>query len=266
MKDFLNIIFSLPTVVFTIFMGVLILYWVFVILGALDLDLFDLDVDIDADVDFDVDVDVDIDVDVDVDVDMDVDIDGSSIGGVGVIAGTLYAIGWTGVPLTITLSVFILLNWTATFIATFYLRTFFEGVVGTPARLGVLAASLLVCTFATSLVIRPLRSAMKTAPPRKGAMGFLGRSVTITSSEITNRTGRAYFEDTDGTHLDLAVRCDHDNNGLVRGSQALVIGYDEASHVYHIEPMGSMLDTNLSNKDMDVVFDQLAKEEASKST
>ena len=261
MNDFLNIIFSLPTVVFTIFVGVIVLYWVFVLLGALDLDLFDLDVDLDADVDLDVDIDVDVDVDMDV----DMDLDGGGVGDIGVIAGTLSAIGWTGVPLTITLSVFILLNWTATFLSTYYLRTFFEGAVGTPARLGVLAASLFVCTFLTSLVIRPLRSAIKTAPPRKGALGFLGRSVTITTSEVTARTGRAYFEDEDGTHLDLAVRCDQPNNGLVRGSQALIIGYDEDTHVYHIESMGSMLDPKLSNKDMDVVFDQLAQQEAKQS-
>ena len=56
MKEFLNIILSFPTVGFTIFLGFVVVYWLFVLLGALDLDLFDLDADIDADVDLDLDL------------------------------------------------------------------------------------------------------------------------------------------------------------------------------------------------------------------
>ena len=42
---------------FTIMLGLVILYWVGVILGALDIELFDFDLDLDGDADIDVDAD-----------------------------------------------------------------------------------------------------------------------------------------------------------------------------------------------------------------
>ena len=45
--------------VFTVMLGIVIIYWIMVILGALDVDFLDIDFDSDVDVDADVDADVD---------------------------------------------------------------------------------------------------------------------------------------------------------------------------------------------------------------
>lgn len=47
---------------------VVMLYWVSVFMGLLDMGFFDVDLDVDMDVDVDVDVDIDVDVDVNVEV------------------------------------------------------------------------------------------------------------------------------------------------------------------------------------------------------
>ena len=43
MADFVTQILAFPTVVYTVVLGFVLLYWLFVIIGAADLDLFDLD-------------------------------------------------------------------------------------------------------------------------------------------------------------------------------------------------------------------------------
>ena len=94
MQEFLTIILSMPTVVYTVLMGLMALYWVTVIMGAVDIDLFDLDADLDADIDLDADLDLDVDADIDVDVDAGVDTDidlDAAHGSAGVVVSLLSA-------------------------------------------------------------------------------------------------------------------------------------------------------------------------------
>src|SRR5512139_3663215 len=83
--DFIGLVFSFPTVLFTFSLVVVIAYWAFVVLGALDLDLLDGDID--------------------VGVDAGAGSDGGSDGG-----GLSGVAGWLrlgGVPVTVTLSLLI---------------------------------------------------------------------------------------------------------------------------------------------------------------
>jgi hypothetical protein len=51
MEDFLATVLSFPTVVYTTGLGLVLVYWLTVILGALDVDIFGVDGDLDLDVD-----------------------------------------------------------------------------------------------------------------------------------------------------------------------------------------------------------------------
>ena len=64
MRELLEASISYVNFPFTVLLGLVLLYWITVIVGLLDLDLFDVDLDVDADVDVDVDVDVDAGADV----------------------------------------------------------------------------------------------------------------------------------------------------------------------------------------------------------
>lgn len=117
MSDFFTAILAFPTVLFTIPLGVVLLYWLLVLLGGLDLDLFD-------------------------------DGDGGDPG------GTLDLLGLGGVPATFALSVLVFVSWALCLLGTelLELRDVHPGV-GT----GVVALSVALSLPLAALVVKPLR-------------------------------------------------------------------------------------------------------------
>jgi len=268
MQEFLNIILSMPTVVYTVLMGIMALYWVTVIMGAVDIDLFDLDADLDADMDLDLDADVDVDVDVDldtdldVDVDTDVDVDGVQ-GSAGVIVSLLSALGLIGIPLTISLSIFVLFNWALTFLIAYSLGAATEPL-STLFGVGVMGASLVASTLLTSIAARPLRPLFRSKAGAKAGRALVGMTVKVTSGSVTDTFGRAEGTLEDAT-INFSIRCETENS-LSKGDEALVIGYDEDAHIYFVEPLDAMLSGKprheRSADELEAVFDELeAKQE-----
>ena len=268
MQEFLNIIHSMPTVVYTVLMGIMALYWVTVIMGAVDIDLFDLDADLDADMDLDLDADVDVDVDVDldtdldVDVDTDVDVDGVQ-GSAGVIVSLLSALGLIGIPLTISLSIFVLFNWALTFLIAYSLGAATEPL-STLFGVGVMGASLVASTLLTSIAARPLRPLFRSKAGAKAGRALVGMTVKVTSGSVTDTFGRAEGTLEDAT-INFSIRCETENS-LSKGDEALVIGYDEDAHIYFVEPLDAMLSGKprheRSADELEAVFDELeAKQE-----
>jgi len=92
MGELLEAIFQAVNLPFTLLLALVVLYWLSVILGFLDVDTFDIDA-LDVDVDFDTDVDVDADAD---------------IGALGAVA-QFFGIGH--VPIAIPFSVLFLSLW-----------------------------------------------------------------------------------------------------------------------------------------------------------
>jgi len=56
MNEFFHLMFSPQNVLGTLLLSFCVLYWLIVIVGIIDLDLFDLDLDVEVDVDSDIDV------------------------------------------------------------------------------------------------------------------------------------------------------------------------------------------------------------------
>ena len=102
MEAFFANIFSYPTVFFTVILLVLAVYWLFAILGMVDIDVLDLDMDVDADVDVDLE-------------------------GMTGLAGLLVTLGLTGVPVTVVMTLLALLAWLLSYFAVHLL--FFQPVV-----------------------------------------------------------------------------------------------------------------------------------------
>ncbi len=256
MQEFLNIILSMPTVVFTILMGVTVLYWVTVIMGAVDVDLFDLDIELEADADFDVDVDADLDADVDMDGDFDVE------SSAGAFATLLMALGLVGVPLTISMSFLVIYNWSFTFLFSYFLGAGTDPI-GTMWGVGMLGTSFVLSLLMTSLTVRPLRSIFQSKQAAHSGDALMGKTVKVLSGSVTSRSGRA--ETTlEGSVLNLSIRCYADND-LSRGDEALVIGYDDDAHVYEVEPLDVMLGETRtkpsSDEELHAEFDTLAESE-----
>lgn len=244
MQEFLALILSLPTVIYTVLMALVLVYWLTVIVGALDVDLFDIDADLDVDVDVDIDVDVDVELGVDgMDGGADVggDADMGDVHEIGGFAGALHALGLTGVPLTVTLSIFILFNWVLTFLGVNALKDMIHGLVGWAIVGGLFLGSFAVSLLATSITIRPLRNALKTEQARQGAATIVGSVVTVTSAAVTATGGRGLYDE-DEPPLELQLRCEEPNT-IKRGDRVLLVDYDEDAHSYLVEPYDAMLGT-----------------------
>lgn len=233
MTEFLNAILAFPTVLLTIPLGVVIVYWLFVLLGALDINLLG-DADLDGHGHTDLDVAGHGHADGHLDAQGHAHADGhhgdhhgdGDAEHAGGLAGLIQALGLGGVPVTLMLSILILAGW-----------GFCLGAVelfGSGGWRSLVAplASLALAVPVTGTLIRPLRRLYTTvAAPRH--RDLLGRICTITTLRVDERYGQAEVED-GAAGLIVQVRST-DPGRLHRGDRALIFDYKD--EVFYVEPM-----------------------------
>jgi hypothetical protein len=218
-----------PTVVFTIGLGIALLYWAFVLLGALDMDVLGGG-----------------------------DVSGAAKGlgdaltagkgGAEALKGShgdgdggwLDAIGLGVVPLTVSLSVLLLVGWCGSVLTMTYLSPS-PGSLGSLGRwlpMLVLPGMLVVALIVTSFAVRPLRRVFRVVEG-KSNRDYIGHSCTINTGHVDAGFGQATIED-GGTVLVISVRCDRATT-LARGERALVIDFDSVREAYVVEPISDVL-------------------------
>ena len=217
MDEFLRVALNLPTLAYSISMGLMLVYWLTVVVGLIDLDMFDVDIDLDMDIDLEADAEV---------------------GGIGGLAGVLSGLGLVGVPLTVSLSFLVFYNWALTFLASYFLGGH-QAALGVGMGVLVFLGCFVLSIPMTSLTIRPLRPLFYSAEGARAADALVGQSVRVLSGRVNAQAGRAEVI-LDGQPVQLSVRCDTKENTLKKGAEALIIGYDEARHTYLVEPMDEM--------------------------
>lgn len=197
-----------PVVVFTIGLGIVLVYWLFVLLGALDIDLLGGGDHGDA--------------------------GGHDAHGDGVLA----KLGLGVVPVTITVSFIMLVGWTGSLLLMHYLGHV-PGV-----KYAVLPGMLIAGMLVTSVLVKPIAPVFRI---REGKTNreYVGHTCTISTATADEQFGHASVEDAGGTTLDIPVRCDGTAK-LVRGDKALIIEFDEARQAYLVEPVSSILPTSQS--------------------
>ena len=229
MQEFLVTALSAPTLIFTILMGVVLLYWVTVMVGALDLDILDPGGAAEG-------------LDGAVEGAAEGAAEGLADGGdadleVGGIAGVLAALKLRYAPVTVTFSVLTLLCWLGTFFGSRYLAPIVPGGAWV-AGLAVTAAALLLAWPVTSLATRPLAPLFKTTGA-KGNRDLIGSVVVVKTGNVDRTFGQAELNDGQAGLL-LRVRCD-DEDALKRGDRALIVDWDEEAHAFAVEPMDAVL-------------------------
>lgn len=251
MSEFLNAILAFPTVLFTIPLGVVIAYWLFVILGALDINLLgDADLDGHGHTDLDVgghghtDLEVSGHGHADAHLDGHGDAHGADHGDAdagdadaehpGGFAGLIQALGLGGVPVTVMLSLLILASW------GFCLGALEVFGYGGWKSVAAPVASLGLAVPVTGFLIRPLRRFfLSLAAPRH--RDLLGKICTITTLRVDERYGQAEIED-GGAGLIVQVRST-DPGRLNRGDRALIFDYKD--EVFYVEPVNQALQRDL---------------------
>jgi hypothetical protein len=249
MTEFLHAILAFPTVLFTIPLGVVVGYWLTVMVGAVGVDLLDGDIG-----------DFALGAKAGAGGALEGGLKGAVEGGTkaaveagakGALEGSakagtsfLEVLGFGGVPVTVSVSFVVFLSWLMSLAFARPAQAALGALPGALVSGGLAALCFTVGLGLAGLVVRPLRPlfAVQQAPRRAELMG---RVCVIASGRVDGKFGHATFED-GGAGLLLNVVCDK-ANALKRGEKALILAYDAAREAYEVEPVDWLLPEELEH-------------------
>jgi hypothetical protein len=242
MGHLLAVALTFPAVVYTVLLGVALVYWLFVMSGAVHLG-----------------------GDGAADGAVDGAIDGAAKGALegatkGVIegaaddfgdgdfgdgdaggsAGIMAALKLRSAPATVVLSLIVLFAWIVTVLGVKGIEAALpgDGFVTTFAKIALLVLAPIVALFPTSFAVRPLA---RIFTPLKATTReqLVGKLCTIRTGTVTDRFGEAMLED-GGAGVVVRVRVESGEK-LGRGDKAVIVGYDSDLQEFTVAPMDDLL-------------------------
>lgn len=209
MDEFVDAALAFPAVLFSFLLVVVVLYWLLVLLGTLDIELFS-----------------GVDDGVGDGGDGDADGDGD---------GFLSGVGLGGVPSTVTFSVLFVIAWFVSLaggliLESFDLVTFVHVLLG----IGLLLVALLAGLFVARLVARPLRQLYVTGSEASRS-DFVGRECVIRTGQVSTDFGQAEVTAQDGSSAIIQVRQTGEHE-LKSGGHALIFDYDADGEFFWVAP------------------------------
>jgi hypothetical protein len=231
MKELIEFAFLPVNAGFSVMLILMSLYWIMVILGVLDIDLFDIDLDSGLETDIDFDADADIDIGTDIDADGDVDI-GAEIAGGGMFRSILHFFYIGEVPIMLLFSIFTMCIWAFVILGNYY----FNNNGGFIAALPVYLVSTVASLFVAKIFAMPLRVLYTMLNKDKNLIkNVVGRLCRVTTTQVSaDRMGQAEIK-TKGAPVILNVKAQGDSI-LKKGDEAVIVEQDKATGVYYIAP------------------------------
>lgn len=199
MSELLDTIIIFPVVVYTIPLGICLVFWLFSLLGVFDLEILDIDIDADADV-----------------------------------PGLLATFGFAGVPITLSLSILFFFAWTLSLVTTTWILPLLNTVgqiLIFIAGFVVLIVSFVIAVFITGKITKPL-SKLFVIHEAQSNYSLISKNCVINSMEVSESFGQAKIED-GGAGLIISVRADTPNT-LKKGDIALIYEYDNEKNIYFV--------------------------------
>jgi hypothetical protein len=241
MTEFLAAILAFPTILFTIPLGVVVGYWLIVMVGAVGVDLLDGDI---GDFALGAKAGAAEALEGGVKGAMEGGAKAALEGGAKAGASIFEVLGFGGVPVTVSVSFVVFLSWLMSLAFTRPAREALGFLPGALVSGGLAALCLAVGLVLAGLAVRPLRPMFAThQAPRRSEL--MGRVCVIASGNVDSKFGHATFED-GGAGLLLNVVCDKPNQ-LTRGEKALILSYDSARDAYEVEPVDWLLPQELEH-------------------
>jgi hypothetical protein len=199
-NEFLQTALGFPTIVYSMLLAVITLYWVLAVTGLADGDSVDALVG-----------------------------DGHATDA-GAAAAMLSKLGLGGVPFTVVATTLVFTAWLgAYFVHLLVLGGLPEGV-RTLAGIGTMVGVLVPAVAVTSLALRPVRRALAKMRPVERSL--VGTSAVVVTPTLSADYGQASVDD-GGAGLILQVR--HDGpNPLQRGDRIVLIEYIESQNAYRV--------------------------------
>ena len=238
---------SFPVVVYTVLLGVALVYWVFVMVGAAHVNLLG---------------------DGAVDAAADAALDGVAKGALegatkgmlegaaghldgadahgaetpGGQAGIVAALKLRSAPATVVLSAILVFSWALSMLGMQAAEALLPPAPSIALSIAKVAIFILVpilALFPTSLVVRPLARVFTTQKATTHD-ALVGKVCTIRTGTVTDRFGEATLED-GGAGVVVRVRIDTGEK-LARGDQAVIVGYDADKQEFTVAPLDDELD------------------------
>lgn len=174
-------------------------FWLLSIMGAVGVDALDFDFDIDGD------------------------------GSTGDIPAAMLRVVNAGlVPVTIVLSVLILLMWMSTMILNFYLNPGQSWLLA----IGFFFASFIIGVIGTKIITQPLVPLMKRLKTGEDVAPVIGQIGVVRSIEMDSTYGQVEVERGDGAPALLNAKLGEDSPAIPRGTQVAILSMDEKTGVY----------------------------------
>ncbi len=267
MAEVLAASLAFPAVLFTGVLALAMIYWLFVILGALDLDLLggaedaampDLDAGIDGVAKGALEGAVKGSLEGAAKGALEGAVKGSLEGAAkgvaegiadadgageegGGLAALFAALHLNRAPATVVLTLLAAFGWVSSVVGLMTLSPLWAqwGLPPWSLKLLLLVLAVAVALPLTSIVVRPLGPFFATRGA-KTRSDLLGRECVISTGRVDERFGQATLAD-GGAGLILDVRCDTPG-ALRQGDRALLVSWDPEREAFEVEPIAPMLD------------------------
>jgi hypothetical protein len=203
--------FNLPL---TIALGVVVLFWLVVLLGFIGIDTFDMDLTPEV-----------------------LEADTFSLPEfIGKLTNA------ADIPVTIILSLYTFFLWTASVLGNYYFNPMHSNLVG----LAVLGGGLFVALALTKAITQPLVPIMRRMKNSEKAPPVIGQSGTVTSLEVDGKFGQVSVEREGGAPALLICKTSDGALPIPRGTEVLIIAHDDATSRYIVRAIAATHDPLLS--------------------
>lgn len=235
MGHFLGVALGFPMVIYTVLMGLSLVYWLFVVIGFAHVSFDGADGAADGAMEGATKGALEGAADAaDIGGAHDVGDAGDGDFGDGDTghAGMLGALKLRSAPVTVVMSCILFFSWLIGMFGATAMESMH--ITGIGAKLALFVLVPILSVFPTSVVIRPLGRTLKPlrATTRKELVGKL---CTIRTGSVTERFGEATLED-GGAGLVVRVRVESGEK-LGRGDQAVIVGYDDETQEFTVAPL-----------------------------
>lgn len=202
----------------TVLLGIILLYWLMVLVGALDSDMDTVDIHADTDVHLDADAHVDGHADVHSD---------NVLGGLFMRAGRFLRLGQ--VPLMLVMSILAIFMWPISMLGNYYLNGTADHR-STGFALLMLLPNFIVSALATRMVTAPIAAALKKLSIETDAnLPIVGRHGRVQSFQVDQTYGQIEIP-TDGAPLLVNARTLDGAAPLPKGTRVIVLEATEGHH------------------------------------
>lgn len=199
-----------------------LIYWFFVILGALDMGFLDFDLEADGEADIDLNADIDMEVD-----GGDADIDGG-VSPIFIVLG-FFNIG--KIPIMLFVTLLSIPMWFIAIVGNHYL-----GITSFIIGLGLLVPNFFVSLFVAKFISTPfVHIFKKISNNEEDNFSPIGKKCVTKYNITSDKLGQAVVTSLKGkTHL-INVKT-YDNKVIKKGGTGLVIDYNKEKKIYMIDP------------------------------